>query len=53
MIAEGEGTYLSFNTAIAPGHYNRVGLAMYELPNMIFAWVLFLPRPRCTYTQPI
>src|SRR5215471_16852728 len=46
MIVEGERTYLSFGTTIAPGRYNQVGLAMYELPNMILAWVLFLLRPR-------
>ena len=46
MIVEGERTYLSFGTAIAPGQYNQVGLAMYELPSMIFAWALFLLRPR-------
>jgi hypothetical protein len=39
-------SYLSFSTKIAPGKYNQVGLAMYELPNMIFAWLLFLLRPR-------
>jgi hypothetical protein len=46
MIVEGERTYLSFGTTIAPGQYNQVGLAMYELPNMVFAWILFLVRPR-------
>jgi hypothetical protein len=46
MIAEDESSYLSFTTSIAPGQYNQVGLAMYELPNMLFAWVLFLLRPR-------
>ena len=46
MIVEGERTYLSFSTTIAPGQYNQVGLAMYELPNMILAWVLVLLRPR-------
>jgi hypothetical protein len=46
MIVEGESSYLSFGTAIAPGQYNQVGLAMYELPNMILAWVLFLLRPQ-------
>ncbi len=44
MVAEGETSYLSFSTRIAPGKYNQVGLAMYELPNMILAWVLFLLR---------
>ena len=39
-------TYLSFSTTIAPGQYNQVGLSMYELPNMILAWALFLLRPR-------
>ena len=42
MMVEGESTYLSFGTSIAPGQYNQVGLAMYELPNMILAWALFL-----------
>ena len=46
MIAEHEHSYLSFSTKIAPGKYNQVGLAMYELPNMIIAWVLLLLRPR-------
>ena len=46
MIVEGEGSYLSFTAAIPPGQYNQVGLAMYELPNMILAWVLFVLRPR-------
>jgi hypothetical protein len=45
MIVEGESTYLSFGTTIAPGQYNQVGLAMYELPNMLLAWVLLLVRP--------
>ena len=46
MALEGERTYLSFTSAIAPGQYNQVGLAMYELPNMILAWLLLLLRPR-------
>jgi predicted nucleotidyltransferase len=46
MVAEGEDSYLSFSTKIAPDKYNQVGLAMYELPNMAFAWILFLLRPR-------
>lgn len=46
MVVEGESTYVSFSITIAPGQYNQVGLAMYELPNMIFAWALFLLRPR-------
>jgi hypothetical protein len=46
MISEGDNTYLSFSTVIAPGKYNQVGLAMYELPNCVIAWVLFLLRPR-------
>ena len=46
MVAEGGTTYLSFSTRIAPSKYNQVGLAMYELPNMILAWILFLLRPR-------
>ena len=47
MVAEGESGYLTFTVGgIAPGRYNQTGLAMYELPNMCFAWVLFLRRPR-------
>jgi uncharacterized protein DUF4345 len=46
MIAEGDSTYLSLGTVIAPGKYNQVGLAMYELPNCVLAWVLFLLRPK-------
>ena len=48
MVAEGETSHLSFSTKIAPGKYNHVGLAMYELPNMVLAlaWILFLVRPR-------
>ena len=46
MIVEGERIYLSFSTTIAPGQYNQVGLAMYELPNMILAWILFGLRPQ-------
>jgi hypothetical protein len=46
MIVEGESTYVSFSMTIGPGQYNQVGLAMYELPNMIFAWVLLLLRAK-------
>ena len=46
MVAEGETSYLSFSRKIAPGKYNQVGLAMYELPNMVVACILFLMRPR-------
>ena len=35
-----------FSTIIAPGKYNQVGLAMYELPSCVLAWMLFLVRPR-------
>jgi hypothetical protein len=52
MIAEGESSYLSFSVSgIAPGRYNQTGLAMYELPNMILAWALFLLRPRAPSPQ--
>ncbi len=46
MVTEGDDSYLSFSTKIPPGKYNQVGLAMYELPNLIIAWILFLLRPR-------
>ena len=43
-------TFLSFSLDIAPGRYNQVGLAMYELPNLVIAWALFLLRPRSVTT---
>jgi hypothetical protein len=46
MVAEGDSSYLTFGASIPPGRYNQVGLAMYELPNAILAWALFLLRPR-------
>ena len=46
VIAEGESTWLSFTTDIAPGQYNQVGLAMYELPNCVLAWILLLLHRR-------
>jgi len=47
LIAEHSGSYLTYSLGkIPPGKYNQEGLAMYELPNMILAWVLFLFRPR-------
>jgi uncharacterized protein DUF4345 len=52
MIAEGDSTYLSFSTVIAPGKYNQVGLGMYELPNCVLAWALFLLRPRGAKSAP-
>jgi len=47
LIAEHSGSYLTYSLGkIPPGKYNQEGLAMYELPNMILAWVLLLLRPR-------
>jgi len=47
LIAEHSGSYLTFSVGkIPPGKYNQEGLAMYEVPNMILAWVLLLLRPR-------
>lgn len=51
MIAEGDNSYLSFSTEITAGKYNQTGLAIYELPNMIFAWILFALRPRRSSTN--
>ena len=47
LIAEHSSSYLTYSLGKIPaGKYNQEGLAMYELPNMIFAWVLCLLRPR-------
>lgn len=40
MMLDHQHSYLSFSTTIAPGKYNQVGLAMYELPNAILALLL-------------
>ncbi len=45
MMLEGEPQYFSFTLDIPPGLYNQVGLTFYELPNMLFAWVVLLLRP--------
>lgn len=47
MVAEGDDTYLRFAIdGIPAGRYNQVGLTMYELPNLVFAWVLLALGPR-------
>lgn len=47
MVIEGDDAYLHFTIdGIEPGRYNQAGLAMYELPNAILAWVLPVIRPR-------
>jgi hypothetical protein len=46
MVVEDESSYLSFGIGMNPGTYNQMGLATYELPNMIFVWALWLFRPR-------
>lgn len=48
MLAEGDTTFLSFSTKIKPGLYNQVGLAMYELPNLVLAVILMVSQPRRT-----
>jgi Domain of unknown function (DUF4345) len=46
MVIEGDQSYLTFAVdGIPPGKYNQVGLAMYELPNVVLAWALLLTRP--------
>lgn len=47
MVIEGEPEYLRVAIhGIARDKYNQAGLAMYELPNMILAWLLLLAFPR-------
>jgi hypothetical protein len=46
MVIEGDDSYLTFSVGgIESGTYNQAGLAMYELPNAVLAWVLLLLRP--------
>jgi hypothetical protein len=40
------------STVIAPGQYNQVGLAMYELPNCVLAWILLLLHRRAAANDP-
>jgi len=45
LIMEGSESYLVFSVSAPPEVYNQVGLAMYEFPHLILAWIVFLFQP--------
>ena len=46
LIVEGSEDIVMFSIAVTGDNYNQVGLGMYELPYFLFAWALFLTRPK-------
>lgn len=44
LVVEGSETIFVFSTNLNSENYNQVGLAMYELPYCLFAWVLYLTK---------
>lgn len=42
LVVEDAGSYLRFATDFPPSDYNQVGLAMYELPNLVLVLLLKL-----------
>jgi len=47
MVVEGSERYFVFSVnGVVPELYNQIGLAMYEFPHMLLAWMVFLTKPR-------
>ena len=46
IILEGSVEYIRFGIDVSADNYNQIGLGMYEGPNVLFAWALFLTRPK-------
>lgn len=46
LYVEGSEDMLQFSTEVRSDNYNQVGLGMYEFPHFVFAWALFLTRPK-------
>ena len=46
LLMEGSDQLIAFSIAVTGDNYNQVGLGMYEFPHFLFAWALFLTRPR-------
>jgi Domain of unknown function (DUF4345) len=42
LVVEGSSELIRFSFTVTADNYNQVGLGMYEFPNFLFAWVLFL-----------
>jgi len=46
LIIDGNSPVFNFTLTVTPETYNSVGLSMYEFPSMLFAWILFIIKPR-------
>ena len=46
LFLEGSDQILIFSTTVTAENYNQVGLGMYEFPHFLFAWALYLTRPK-------
>lgn len=46
MVLENEEHIIAFGFTVSAENYNQVGLGMYEFPQLVFAWLLFLTRPK-------
>jgi Domain of unknown function (DUF4345) len=46
IMLEDSSELIAFGITVTSDNYNQVGLGMYEGPNFLFAWALFLTRPR-------
>jgi len=46
IMIEDSSELIRFSIDVSADNYNQVGLGMYEGPNFLFAWVLFLTRPK-------
>lgn len=46
LIQEDSRALIEFGITVTSENYNQLGLGMYELPHCLFAWILFLTRPK-------
>jgi hypothetical protein len=46
LFLEGGDEFFAFGTTVTGDNYNQMGLGMYEFPHFLFAWALFLTRPK-------
>jgi hypothetical protein len=46
LVMEGSTEIIRFGFTVTADNYNQVGLGMYEFPNFLFAWALFLTKSK-------
>jgi hypothetical protein len=46
LVTEGNSEIIRFGFTVTADNYNQVGLGMYEFPNFLFAWALFLTKSK-------